>query len=70
VPATDRIIVEVKKRGDLRAGLSPIQKQNCICAPRNPVILAMATHTALKLKTVVGGKEIWTDHAQYRIYPR
>ena len=66
IPASDRIIIEIKEFGNLNAGLAFVQKQNRIRPPRNSLsamqriarrqcmVLALTPHAALKLKPFFG----------------
>jgi hypothetical protein len=62
VPAANRVVVQIQELGDLRTTLALVQKQNRICPPRDPMLLDLATHTALKCMALFEGKGVTLDH--------
>lgn len=60
VPATDGVVVQIKKRRDFLARSAVVQQKDRIGTTGNAVILALTTNTGLKFKALFWGKETGT----------
>ena len=52
MPAADGIVFQLKKLCDPSTAFSVVEQQDRICPAGNTVVLALATHTSLKLDAV------------------